>query len=144
MRNVLIEARMSRNEKYSQFYCDDCDVQLHDDENFKNHLRGKPHLKQIQRINEDRARRALSNYTSSNTRTGMSYYELPSQYTERIKQFHNENSIKREERSRSREPKREDCERDRRSHDSDYEDKYRRSSRSPGSRKRRRHSRNSR
>ena len=144
MRNVLIETRMSRSEKYSQFYCEHCDVQLHDDENFKNHLRGKPHLKQMQRIDEDRARRGLSNYGSSNTKTGMSYYELPSQYNERLNQFHNENSIKREDRSRSREPKREYCDRDRRSRDSDYEDKYRRSSRSPESRRRRGRSRNSR
>ena len=80
--------KMSR---FAEFYCEDCDVQLHDDENFKNHLRGKPHLKQIQRITEDRARRNLPNYQSSNARTGMSYYELPSQFTERIGQYYKEN-----------------------------------------------------
>ena len=98
---------MDKMGRFAQYYCEDCDVQLHDDENFKNHLRGKPHLKQMQRIVEDRARRGLPNYDSSHVRTGMSYYELPSQYSATIGQFY------------------------RRRSDSDHEDKYNRRSKSP-------------
>ena len=79
---------MSKNEKYAEYYCPECDVQLHDDDNFKNHLRGKPHLKMLQRIREDKARRGLLNYETTNTRTGMSYYELPSQFEDRVKEYY--------------------------------------------------------
>lgn len=30
------------SQKFAEFYCEDCDVQLHDDENFKNHLMQGP------------------------------------------------------------------------------------------------------
>lgn len=111
---------LDKMSRFAEFYCEECDVQLHDDENFKNHLRGKPHLKQIQRINEDRARRALPNYHSSNARTGMSYYELPSQFSERIGQYYKEN-VTVKERHKS---------------DSDYEDRPDRRSNSPRRRSR--------
>ena len=100
------------SQKFAEFYCEDCDVQLHDDENFKNHLRGKPHLKQIQRIAEDRARRGLPNYHSSHARTGMSYHELPSQFSERIGQYYKENIVPKVEKQDHR-------------RDSDYEDRRR-------------------
>ena len=86
-----MSSAVDKMSRFAAFYCEDCDVQLHDDENFKNHLRGKPHLKQMQRIAEDRARRGLPNYHSSNAKTGMSYYELPSQFSERIGQYYKEN-----------------------------------------------------
>ena len=86
-----MSSNVDKMSRFAAFYCEDCDVQLHDDENFKNHLRGKPHLKQMQRIAEDRARRGLPNYHSSNAKTGMSYYELPSQFSERIGQYYKEN-----------------------------------------------------
>ena len=86
-----MSSTVDKMSRFAAFYCEDCDVQLHDDENFKNHLRGKPHLKQIQRIAEDRARRGLPNYHSSNAKTGMGYYELPSQFSERIGQYYKEN-----------------------------------------------------
>ena len=86
-----MSSNVDKMSRFASFYCEDCDVQLHDDENFKNHLRGKPHLKQMQRIAEDRARRGLPNYHSSNAKTGMSYYELPSQFSERIGQYYKEN-----------------------------------------------------
>jgi len=79
---------MSRN---SKGYCQDCDIWVHDEETLQNHKIGKPHLKLLQRIKEDKARKALSNYDSSNTRTGMNYYELPSQFSERIGKFYKEN-----------------------------------------------------
>merc|ERR1711881_711343 len=56
---------------------------------------GKPHLKQQQRIKEDYARRADPNYGST-TRTGMSYYESPSQFAERCDEF-NRGDAKREQ-----------------------------------------------
>jgi hypothetical protein len=59
---------------------------------------GKPHLKQVQRLNEDSARRAMPDYGSSTTRTGLAYYELPSQYNERINQFHRQNRNNQEDR----------------------------------------------
>lgn len=69
-------------------YCFDCNVYLHDEEAFNNHQVGKYHLKQVQRIREDSARKQLTEYGSTSTRTGMSYYELPSQYSERISTYH--------------------------------------------------------
>lgn len=52
---------------------------------------GKPHLKQLQRIREDTARKQLPNHDSLGSRTGMSYYELPSQFVERLATYHNGN-----------------------------------------------------
>jgi len=87
-------------------YCNDCNVYLHDEEALINHNLGKPHLKQIQRIKEDSARRQLREYGSTNTRTGMSYYELPSQYSERISTYHSlHTSVCEYDNRRSRSPR---------------------------------------
>jgi len=75
--------------------CYDCNVWLQDEDALRNHKLGKPHLKQQQRIKEDYARRADPNYGST-TRTGMSYYESPSQFAERCDEF-NRGNAKREQ-----------------------------------------------
>lgn len=84
-------------------YCRDCNVYLYDDETLRNHEMGKPHLKQIQRIREDYARRAMENY-SDTTRTGIYYYEQPSQFVERIADYHSRSRRESVERRRSRSP----------------------------------------
>jgi len=87
-------------------FCFECNVYLHDEEALINHKLGKPHLKQIQRIKEDSARRQLREYGSSNTRTGICYYELPSQYSERISTYHSlRTSVSEYDIRRSRSPK---------------------------------------
>merc|ERR1712223_1803985 len=73
---------------HSNRYCPDCDIWVHDAETLKNHMIGKPHLKQLQRLQQDSARKAMPNYGSSNTKTGLSYYELPSQFNDRVNEFH--------------------------------------------------------
>lgn len=83
---------------YSNRYCSECDVWVHDADTLQNHKMGKPHLKQLQRLNEDIARKAMPDYGSSTTRTGLAYYELPSQFQERIDQFHMQNNNYQEER----------------------------------------------
>lgn len=103
---------MSRSRRV---HCADCDVWLHDEETLRNHKIGKPHLKRMQRIEDDMARRALSNYNSSHG-TGQGYYERPTQYAERLEEWNAKNHENGNHRGQ-------------RTSDSDYEDNRR--SRSP-------------
>lgn len=127
---------------YSKCYCRDCDIWVHDEETLRNHRIGKPHLKQLQRVKEDKARKLLPNYDSSN-RTGMNYYELPSQYTERINQFNKQNDYVRDERKRNHSSSDEEKHR-RNGYSDDRERRLRSRSRSPSRRKYRNKSSNER
>jgi len=73
-----------RGGRFRRYYCHECDVQLHDEENFVKHQNGGPHLKNLQRIREMSFRRN----EDGSLRTGMENDEKPSHYQERIASFY--------------------------------------------------------